>query len=236
MNIALLTAGGSGTRMNQDIPKQFIHVNNQPVIIYTMQAFENHPNIDAICVVCLDGWHDVLWAYAKQFNITKLKHVVSGGSTGQESIYNGLMELQKYYDANDIVLIHDGNRALISAEIISDSLAQCNLHGSAVAAIPCTEAVFVSTNKQTSSQMLNRDELMRTQTPHTYPLGKLIWAHEQARQKGIVNTVATCTLMCELGESIHFSKGSEQNMKITTVEDLDLFKSLLRCEKVAWLK
>ena len=84
--------------------------------------------------------------------------------------------------------------------------------------------------------MLNRDELMRTQTPHTYPLGKLIWAHEQARQKGIVNTVATCTLMCELGESIHFSKGSEQNMKITTVEDLDLFKSLLRCEKVAWLK
>ena len=201
-----------------------------------MQAFQNHPNIDAICVVCLDGWHDVLWAYAKQFNITKLRHVVSGGCSGQESIYHGLVELQKYYDETDIILIHDGNRALVSAEIISDSLAQCSLHGSAVAAIPCTEAVFVSADKQTSCKMLNRDELMRTQTPHTYPMGKLLWAHEQAHQRGIVNTVATCTLMCELGEPIHFSKGSERNMKITTVEDLDLFQSLLCCEKVDWLK
>lgn len=211
-------------------------MDNQPVIIYTLQAFEHHPNIDAICVVCLDGWHDVLWAYAKQFNITKLRHIVSGGPSGQASIYNGLMELKKHYAESDIVVIHDGNRPLVSAEIISDSLVQCKIHGGAVAAIPCTEAVFVSKDREVSNQMLNRDELIRTQTPHTYPLGKLIWAHEQARQRGIQNSVATCTLLCELGEPIHFSKGSERNLKITTVEDLDLFKSLLSCEKVNWLK
>ena len=107
---ALVIAGGKGIRTNQDIPKQFINIDNIPVLIYTLNAFQQHPEVDEILTVCIDGWHEILWAYARQFNISKLKCVVSGGNTGQESIRNGIMELKKHHSGEDIVLIHDGIR------------------------------------------------------------------------------------------------------------------------------
>lgn len=122
MNIALLTASGTGTRTGQDIPKQFIHVNNVPIIIYTLQAFQKHKDIDEICVVILKGWEEILLAYSKQFNITKLKYIVKGGISGQASIYNGLKEISRHRSTSDVVMIHDGNRPMVSSEIISESL------------------------------------------------------------------------------------------------------------------
>ena len=181
MTVALLTAAGVGSRMGQDIPKQFMHVDNRPLIIHTMTAFQNHPGIDAIIVVTLLEWKAVLQAYAKQFNITKLRWIVDGGETGQESIRNGLNLLRNELDNDDIVMIHDGNRCLVSADIISDSLATYNTHGCAVAAIPCVEAVFRNEDDGRSSSIsVPREQLFRTQTPHTYSLGKLLWAHELA--------------------------------------------------------
>lgn len=237
MVIALLTAAGVGSRMGQDIPKQFMHVDNKPVIIHTMEAFQKHPGIDYIMVVTLPSWVDVLKAYAKQFNITKLKWVVEGGKTGQESIRLGLLELNKTQKKNDIIMIHDGNRCLVSSEIISDSLATFKEYGSAVAAIPCTEAVFKSSDCGHSSIIsIPREQLFRTQTPHTYTLEKLLWAHEKALQLMIMNTAASCTLMQQLGEIVYFSKGSEENIKITTIEDLSIFKALLHTKKDDWLK
>lgn len=236
MVIALLTAAGNGSRMHQDIPKQFIHINNKPIIIYTLEVFQKHPGIDAILVVGLQGWIDILWAYAKQFNIDKLKWVVTGGETGQESICNGIMELQKHCDSKDIVMIHDGNRSFVSEDIISDSIAKYNLNGSAVAAIPCVEAVFRSDDGVTSMTNIPREQLYRTQTPHTYSLEKLAWAHEAAKEKGITNSIATCDLMYKLGEKVYFSKGSEKNIKITTVEDIEIFTALLAAKKENWIK
>ena len=213
MNIALITAGGNGTRMHQDIPKQFLNVNNKPIIVYTMEAFQNHPDIDAIEVVCLDGWHQILEAYAKQFNITKLVGIVSGGKNGQESIKNGLNEINKKYSKDDIVIVHDGNRPLVSEEIISDSIAKCLMYGSGIAAIPCVEAMLETDDRISSNKQISRDNLMRTQTPHAFKLEKLLWAHEEAEKMGIKNSVASCTLMLELGEKIYFSAGSEKNIK-----------------------
>ena len=237
MNIALLTAAGVGSRMHQDIPKQFMNVENKPIIIYTLEAFQNHPSIDAIIVVTLPNWIDVLQAYARQFNITKLKWIVAGGETGQESIHNGLVKLQEECHEEDVVMIHDGNRCLVSSDIISDSLAVFKTHGSAVAAIPCVEAVFRSKDNGASSIIsIPREQLYRTQTPHTYTLKKLLWAHEQAKLQNIVNTAATCTLMQQLGETIYFSKGSEENLKITTVDDIMIFKALLHTKKDEWIK
>lgn len=237
MVVALLTAAGSGTRMGQDIPKQFMHVENKPLIIHTMEAFQNHPSVDAIMVVTIPTWTDVLRAYAKQFSITKLKWVVPGGATGQESICNGLMELSKDLSDEDIVMVHDGNRCLVSSEIISNSLATYQEHGSAVAAIPCVEAVFRSQDEGYSSNVsIPREQLYRTQTPHTYPLGKLLWAHKLALERGISNTAASCTLMQMLGETIYFSKGAESNLKITTVDDMLIFEALLHTKKDSWLK
>ena len=234
--IALLTAAGIGSRMNQDIPKQFLHINNKPLIVYTMEAFEKHPNIDAIVVVCLDGWHEILKAYAKQFNITKLKFVVGGGATGQESIKNGLDVIAQNYSDDSIVLVHDGNRGLVSQEIISDSISTYYKYGSAVAAIPCTEAVFESEDGIISDVEIPRSKLYRTQTPHTYKLSKLLWAHEEAAKRGIINTAASCSLMRALGEKVYFSKGSEKNFKITTVEDIDIFNAFLSITREDWIK
>lgn len=237
MVVALLTAAGTGTRMGQDIPKQFMHVENKPIIIHTMEAFQKHPSVDAIIVVTLPAWIDVLKAYARQFNITKLRWVVSGGQSGQESIYNGLNTLKAELDEETIVMVHDGNRCMVSGEIISDSLATFKQHGSAVAAIPCVEAVFRSEDDGHSSTIsIPREQLFRTQTPHTYTLGKLLWAHEEAQKRGITGTAASCTLMQQLGEVVYFSKGSEENLKITTVEDMMIFKALLHTKKDSWLK
>ncbi|MCC8142004.1 MAG: 2-C-methyl-D-erythritol 4-phosphate cytidylyltransferase [Lachnospiraceae bacterium] len=227
MVVALLTAAGTGTRMHQNIPKQFIHVDDKPVIVYTMEAFQKHPNIDAILVVTLDSWDAVLKAYAEQFGITKLKWVVPGGETGQESIRNGLEALAKELSDDDIVMVHDGNRPLVSSEIISNSLAVFAERGSAVAAIPCTEVVFESDDGVSSIQSIEREKLFRTQTPHTYRLGELLDAHHEAEKMGLPPMAASCMLMKELGKTTYFSMGSEINMKITTIDDLKIFKALL---------
>ena len=236
MNIALLTAAGNGTRMHQDIPKQFIHVDNKPVIIYTMEAFQNHPGIDEIVVVTLESWTEVLMAYAKQFNITKLKTVVPGGKTGQESIRNGLEAIKDRMGEKDVIMIHDGNRPMVSAEVISDSLATYAKYGNAVAVIPCTEVVFESDNKISSCVSTNREILFRTLTPHTYNFFDLYHAHLEAEKKGIENTAASCMLMKELGRESYFSKGSEENLKITTLDDLKIFKALLHTKQESWIK
>ena len=237
MNIALLTAAGTGTRMHQDIPKQFIHVDNKPVIIHTMEAFQKHPSIDEIIVVTLESWTEVLWAYAKQFNVTKLKWVVPGGETGQDSIKNGLDKLKAEYPNEDIkVMVHDGNRPLVTTEIISDSLTTFAKYGCAVAVIPCTEVVFESDDGISSHVSTERERLFRTQTPHTYKLDDLLWAHEEAKKRGIKGTAASCMLMKELGKETYFSRGSEENIKITTLDDLRIFKALLHTRQDDWIK
>jgi len=150
---------------------------------------------------------------------------------------NIIMDKFRYLNEDDIVMIHDGNRCLVSSEIISNSLVTFRRCGSAVTAIPCVEAVFRSGDNGISSNItVPREQLFRTQTPHTYTFGKLLWAHEEAQKKGIRNTAASCTLMQELGETVYFSRGSEENLKITTLDDLMIFKALLHTKKDRWLK
>ncbi|MBE6939614.1 MAG: 2-C-methyl-D-erythritol 4-phosphate cytidylyltransferase [Ruminococcaceae bacterium] len=236
MTVALLTASGTGSRMGQDIPKQFLHVKDKPVIIYTLERFQNNPQIDAIVLVTLPNWFGFVEAYAAQFGISKLKWIVAGGETGQESIRNGLEAIAKDCPEDTTVMIHDGNRPMVDNNIISDSLAVFRQYGSAVAVIPCTEAIFRSEDGKTSTVSIPREALLRTQTPHTYTLKKLLWAHEQAKLRGITNQAASCTLMHELGETVYFSRGSEKNFKLTTLDDLEIFNAFLDAEKKNWLK
>ena len=235
-NIALIIAGGSGARMHQSIPKQFLSVNERPVIIYTLEAFQRHADIDAIAVVCIEGWEQVLWAYAKQFNIAKLKYVVPGGKNGQDSIRNGVFELEKHYGPEDIVLIHDSIRPMVSADIISDCIVKTKKFGCAIATIPCAEAMLQTEDGLSSTGSYPRDHVKRTQTPQGFPLGKICDLHRRALEKGITNSVASCTLMIEMGEQVHFSMGSEKNIKLTTVDDIDIFKALLLAKRADWLK
>lgn len=233
--IALLIAGGSGSRMGQSIPKQFLTVNERPVIVYTLEAFQKHPEIDSIAVVCIDEWQSVLKAYANQFNITKLEHIVTGGKNGQESIRNGVYELEKHFNSGDIVLIHDSIRPMVSADIISDCIRVTREKGNAISVIPCAEAMLKTEDGMVSTGSYPREDLKRTQTPQGFRLGDICDLHRRALEKGITNSVASCTLMIEMGEQVNFSIGSEKNIKLTTVEDLDIFKALLMARRSDWL-
>ena len=180
MNIALIIAGGSGARMHQDIPKQFLTVNEKPVIVYTLEAFQNHAEIDQIAVVCIKGWEQVLRAYANQFNITKLKYIIPGGKNGQDSIRNGVFELEKHGQKDDLVLIHDAIRPMVSPEIISDCIVKTKQYGCAIATIPCAEAMVQTQDGNVSIGSYPRENLKRTQTPQGFPLGKICDLHRKA--------------------------------------------------------
>ena len=237
-NVAIIIAGGSGSRMGQDIPKQFINVYDKPVIIYTLEGFQRHPQIDAIEVVCIDGWHDVLWAYAKQFGIDKLKWVVSGGETGQESIRNGVYNLEGKVSADDIIIIHDGIRPLVDETVLTDVILKAQVHGNAVTSLPYNEQIFVVDDEVSTVKYIPRETLRRVATPQAYKFDKLDWAYHEAYEKeiGIYGSSYTNTMMVELGERLYFAAGSDQNIKLTTRDDLEMFKAYLNTDKDKWLK
>ena len=234
--IAIIIAGGSGKRMGQDIPKQFINVEDKPIIIYTLEAFQKHPSIDAIIVVCIDGWHEILKSYAKQFNITKLVSIVSGGDCGQKSIKNGLDEAKRLFNDEDMDLIHDSIRPMVSMDVISDNIAVCELYGNATAVAPCTTVVLEKNDDNFSNTTINRDNLLLTQTPQAFILSDILSAHEEAKNRGITNAVASCSLYTDLGRKVYFSNGNETNIKLTRPGDIQIFKALLSTKKNDWMK
>lgn len=240
MNIAVIIAGGSGSRMGQDIPKQFINVYDKPILIYTLEGFQRHPMVDAIEVVCLDGWHDVLWAYAHQFNISKLKWVVNGGNTGQESIRNGVYNLEGEAKGDDIIIIHDGIRPLVDDTVLTDVIQKAKEFGNGVTSLPYNEQIFVvnSEDTNTTKRYIPRETLRRVSTPQAYQFERLDEAYHTAFEKeiGIYGSSYTNTMMVELGETLHFAAGSDKNIKLTTKDDLEMFKGYLKMDKDTWLK
>lgn len=238
MNIAVIIAGGSGKRTGQEIPKQFINIYDKPVIIYTLEGFQRHPDIDAIEVVCLDGWHDILRAYARQYDITKLKWIVSGGDSGQESIRNGVFNLKGKCQPDDVIIIHDGIRPMIDEDVLSDVIVTCRKHGNAVTSLPYNEQIFRIKDEETTEEYIPRETLRRVMTPQAYKFEKLYWAYEKAFREniGIHGSSYTNTMMVDLGEILHFASGSNKNIKITTADDFELFKALLTTKKSSWLK
>lgn len=235
---AVIIAGGSGRRMGQDIPKQFINVYDKPILIYTLEGFQNHPDIDAIEVVCLEGWQDLVWAYAKQFNIDKLKWVTPGGSTGQESIRNGVYNLEGKCAKDDIIIIHDGIRPLVDSFVLSDVIAVCRKHGNAVTAMPYNEQIFVADDDSSTTRYIPRETIRRVSTPQAYIFDELDAAYHTAFEKkiGISGSAYTNTMMVDLGKRLYFAAGSDKNIKLTTKDDLELFKAYLHSDKDQWLK
>lgn len=240
MNIAIIVAGGSGKRMGQDIPKQFINVYDKPILLYTLESFERHPQIDAIEVVCLDGWHDVLRAYARQFNISKLKWIISGGASGQESIRNGVYNLEGKVQPDDIIVIHDGIRPLVDDTVLTDVLLKAKQYGNAVTSMPYNEQIFIINpdDNTTTKQYIPRETLRRVSTPQAYRFDLLDEKYHEAFEKeiGIYGSSYTNTMMVELGVTLHFAAGSDKNIKLTTKDDLELFKAYLKADKDTWLK
>lgn len=234
MNIALILAGGMGSRMGQEIPKQFIHVNNRPVIIYTLLAVQNHPEIDRIQVVCIEGWEKILQGYAKQYNITKLTGIVSGGATRFDSTRLGMESLGNVAD-EDIIIVHDSVRPLVTSESLSDTIAVCRSYGNSMTILDCADTMYARTDRQYTSQEVERGNLVRGQTPEAISGRRMREMYAMADLRGI-RLDSISAMQNALGWNIHFAKGSERNIKLTSTEDIELFKALLTVEKDAWLK
>lgn len=239
MTTAIIIAGGSGHRMGMNIPKQFVNVYDKPILIYTLEGFQRHPLVDAIEVVCIDGWQEIVWAYSKQFNITKLKWIVSGGETGQESIRNGVYNLEGKIADNDIVIIHDGIRPLIDSTVLTDVITKCQEYGNAVTSMPYNEQIFVvdAENESTTTKFIPRESLRRVATPQAYQFKLLYDKYHEAFEKGIgiYGSHYTNTMMVELGVRLHFAAGSDKNIKLTTKDDLEMFKGYIARDKDVWL-
>lgn len=238
MNTALIIAGGAGHRMGQDIPKQFIHVYDKPVLIYTLLGFQHHPEIDAIELVCIDGWETMVWAYARQFGIDKLKWIVSAGASAQESIRNGVFALEGKCADDDIVVVHDGIRPIVADDVLTDVLAVCRKHGNAVTSLPYNEQIFIVDNPESTLKYIPRETLRRVSTPQAYRFDLLLNAYRKAFAEGIgvKGSAYANTLMSDLGVRLYFAKGSDKNIKLTTKDDLELFKAYLKADKDDWLK
>ncbi len=227
--IALIIAGGSGHRMGKDIPKQFIRVNDKPVLVYTLEGFQKHPMIDAIELVCIDGWQDEVRSYVDRYGISKLKWIVGGGATGQESIRNGVYNLEGKCGPDDVIVIHDGIRPLVDSFVLTDVIEKCRIYGNGVTSMPYNEQIFLVDDEISTVRYIPRETLRRVATPQAYRFGLLDRKYHEAFEKeiGIYGSSYTNTMMVELGVRLYFAQGSDRNIKLTTPGDLEIFQAML---------
>lgn len=233
MNVAIILAGGVGSRVGAGIPKQFIEVLGKPVIAYTIEAFQKHPEIDAVLVVCVKPYMDYMREIKEKYALTKLMWVTEGGATFQESVLNGIRYLENRIDRNDIVLVHFGASPFIESDIITDAIRVCKKKGNAIST---TDFYVLSGKKKTTESVgnpanytdeyIDRDTVACMSTPHAFLYGFIDDLYKEAIATGVIDTVEphTTTLMYAMGKPIYFSAGSQTNIKITRKEDIDLFE------------
>lgn len=228
MNIAVIFAGGSGLRMHtKSRPKQFLDLNGKPIIIYTLELFDNHPQIDAIVVACIENWIPFLEKQLRKFEITKVIKVVPGGETGQQSIYNALCAAENAGPDDSIVLIHDGVRPLITEQTITDNINKVKQSGSCITCIPATETLVV---RQTdgSLEIPSRADSLIARAPQSFFLKDIIAAHRRALAEGHNDFIDSCTMMSQYGYKLGTIIGPMENIKITTPTDFFVLRAMMK--------
>lgn len=226
-NIAVIFAGGAGQRMKTvSRPKQFLELNGKPIIIYTLELFDNHSMIDGIVCVCIESWIPFLEKQLKKFEINKVKVIVPGGDTGQDSIYNGLAKTLEIYGEECNVLIHDGVRPLITEKTITDCVNMVTEKGNCITCIPATET-FIVKQEDGSLEIPTRDNSLIARAPQCFRLMDILKAHYRARESGRNNFIDSCTLMSHYGHKVNTIIGPMENIKITTPTDFFIFKAMV---------
>ena len=229
MNIALVLAAGTGERMNNNLPKQFMMVKDKPLFIYSVEAFQNNDDVHMIVIATNEAYIEKVNNLCKEYKLSKVKAVIKGGSTRQESVYNGLKEIEKHISSKeDIVLIHDSARALVSQRIINDNIKVCAQFGAVDTVIKASDTIIRSNNEQTIGEILNRQELYQTQTPQTFRFDLIKEAHEKALKENVPNVTDDCRLVMNFGHDVHFVDGDKMNFKVTTPEDLEILKAIIK--------
>ncbi len=228
MNTAMIFAGGSGTRMKCTAkPKQFLELNGKPIIVYTIEHFQKHPEIDSIAVVCIKDWIDHLKGLVESYRLTKVKWIVAGGATSQESTRNGLYAVSADQDPKDtIVLIHDGVRPLINADTIHDNIESVKKYGSAITTAPAIETIITSENGTEVTSVIDRSICRLARAPQSFYLADIISAHERAIKEGYTEIIDSASLMSHYGHKLHLVDGPIENIKITTPSDFYIFRAI----------
>lgn len=225
---ALIFAGGTGQRMNsRSKPKQFIEIHGKPILIYTLEHFEYHEEIDDIIVVCIEEWMERLSGFLHRFGISKVSEIVPGGPTGHDSIYNGLMALKKKANPDDIILIHDGVRPLITAELISENIRAVKEYGNAITVEPSRESVLISIDGSFVSAVPKLNQMFVAKAPQSFYFNDILQAYEKAQEDGF-KSIDSAHLINTYGKTMHMVKSTRNNIKITEPADYYLFRAL--CE------
>lgn len=226
-NIAVIFAGGVGRRMQSGTkPKQFLELYGKPIIIYTLELFDNHPQIDGIVVVCIEQWIPYLKKMLDKFDITKVSAVVPGGESGQDSIYNGLKQTAQLYGQDCIVLIHDGVRPLIYAKTITDNIETAREFGNCITCTKPTET-FIIEQKNSELNIPSRSDSLIARAPQTFHLADILEVHNKIRATGKNEFIDSCSMMNHYGYRIHTIIGPSENIKITTPTDFYIFRALV---------
>lgn len=233
MNTALIFAGGTGTRMNSaGRPKQFLELHGKPIIIYTLEHFDRHPEIDSIAVVCIAGWIDYLKELLERFRIKKVRWIVPGGATSQESTLNGLNAVAADQDpAETIILIHDGVRPLINAEVIHDNIASVQTYGNAITTVPATETIITTDGEGNVSELIDRKICRLARAPQSFYLKDILEMHHRASADRYDEMIDSASLMIHYGVQLHMVNGPTENIKITTPSDYYIFKAIVESKE-----
>jgi 2-C-methyl-D-erythritol 4-phosphate cytidylyltransferase len=235
MNIAVIFAGGVGQRMKTtNRPKQFLEMHKKPIIIYTLEIFEQHPEIDGIVVACVEDWIPYLEDLLDKFRITKVKKIVPGGTSGQMSIYNGLVAAKEVAgDEKSIVLIHDGVRPLINAKVISDNIESVKKNGSAVTSAIVKETIMVVKEDNSIDYVPDRAQSRVAKAPQSFWLDDILAMHHRAQKEGREDFIDSCTMMKHYGHNLFLIDGPYENIKITTPDDFYTMRALLDAQENA---
>lgn len=236
MNVAIILAGGKGIRAGLGVPKQFAEVLGKPVIAYTLDLFQYHPEIDAIEVVCVKGYIDKMWDICRKFRLTKVKWIVEGGASFLESTVNGVKGLDSICAEDDIVTIHTGVAPFLNPEFITDNLRVCRETGNAITSYPLYSLAGMKNEEhpEMTDTWFDRDSIVCLKNPHSVRYGLLKNVYEKAIETGLINRVKpyTTTLMFHMNVPIYLSRGSQMNIKITKKEDLELFEAFVMMKQM----
>ncbi len=232
MNYVIIIAGGVGNRLGAKVPKQFVEVLGKPIIAYTMEHFQNHPEIDGIELVCVDGFQEHLKGIAQKYGITKVLKIVKGGSEYERSIMNGVAGLEGIAKPDDVIMIHWSASPFINEEMITDNIRVCKDNGNAITA-SYSYLLYGTNDGDCAKKNINRETFMTLSAPQSFLYKVITDIYKQVEGKSMLDYVEhhTPAIMEELGIPMYFSKGSHANIKITTQEDLDLFLGYLLAQQ-----
>ncbi|NME42730.1 2-C-methyl-D-erythritol 4-phosphate cytidylyltransferase [Lactobacillus agilis] len=235
MNIAAIFAGGVGTRMHtKELPKQFLKIHNKPIIIRTLELFEENPEIDMIVIACVENWIGYLNKLISKYNLRKVQRIVKGGKSGQESIYNILKAAEELGDRDkDIVLIHDGVRPLITQKTIFDNITSVKKNGSAITSVKVKETVLIVDNDESITEVPDRATSRLARAPQSFYLDDILSAHEKAISENKFDFIDSCSMLQYYGKKLYLVDGPQENIKITTPDDFYTMRALLDAKENA---